>query len=115
VTVQERKVNEKVQGELSGEFIINRDLRQGDVLSADLFILILGKVIKETEVNKGGMIFNRIMQYFAYAHDVKLVARNSQNLEEAFQQLYKASEKAGLKVNEIKTKDMIKTRNKVRF
>lgn len=55
------------------------------------------------------------MQYFAYAHDVKLVARNSQNLEEAFQQLYKASEKAGLKVNEIKTKDIIKTRNKVRF
>lgn len=57
VTLQERKGNEKVQGELSGEFIINRDLRQGDVLSADLFILILGKVIKETEVNKGGMIF----------------------------------------------------------
>jgi hypothetical protein len=44
---------------------------------------------------------------------VNLVARSSRKLE-AFQQLEKASEKAGLKVNEIKMNYMLNTRNKIR-
>jgi hypothetical protein len=61
MTLQKMKGKVKVQGELSEEFVINRGLRQ-DVLSADMFILILEKVVRKIEVNKGGMIFNRTVQ-----------------------------------------------------
>jgi hypothetical protein len=56
----------------------------------------------ETEVNKGGMIFNRTLQYFAYAGDVNLVAGISRRSEQAFQRLQTAAEKAGLKINKKK-------------
>jgi hypothetical protein len=46
---------------------------------------------------------------------VNLVARNYQQLEEAFQELEEASEKTEFTVNEIKMKHMINTRNKVGF
>jgi hypothetical protein len=43
----------KLQGELSGEFMINRGLWQGDVSSADLFNLILEKVMRQMKIQKG--------------------------------------------------------------
>jgi ribosomal protein S4E len=55
------------------------------------------------------------LQYFAYVDVVNLVARKSRKLEEPFQLLQKASEKAGFKINKIKTKYMINTRNKGRY
>jgi hypothetical protein len=61
------------------------------------------------------MVFNRTLQYFAHADDVKLVTRHSKKLEDAFQQLEKASEKATLKINGTITKYMINARNKVRL
>jgi hypothetical protein len=48
--LQGTKWKVKVEAELSKEFMIDRDLNQRDVLSADLFNLILEKVIKETEI-----------------------------------------------------------------
>jgi hypothetical protein len=50
-TLEEMKEKVKVQGQLTGGFMINRGLKQ-DVLSADLFNLILEEVISEIEVNK---------------------------------------------------------------
>jgi hypothetical protein len=60
-------------------------LKQGDILSANLFNLIWEKVITETEINKCGWIFNRTLQYSAYADDVNLVAKTSHTIKEAFQ------------------------------
>jgi hypothetical protein len=94
--------------------MIDRSLRQGDVLSADSFNPILENVVRETEVNKRGTIFKRTLQCFAYADDVSLVATNSHKLE-AFQEPKKASEKDELKINKIKTRSMVNTRNKIRF
>lgn len=95
--------------------MIDRSLRQGDVLSADSFNLILENVVRETEVNKRGTIFKRTLQCFGYADDMSLVGTNSHKLEETFQELKKASEKDELKINKIKTRSMANTRNKVRF
>jgi hypothetical protein len=43
--------------------MINRGLRQGDALSTQLFNLILEKAIRNIEVNQGGSIYNRALQY----------------------------------------------------
>jgi hypothetical protein len=66
--------------------------------------MIFDEVISETEVNKVGTIFNRTLQYVAYADDVILATRSSQKLGTALhQQLEKVSEKVGLKINQVQT------------
>ena len=65
--------------------MVNPGLRQGDILSADLFNAAWETFTREIEGNKGGTIFDRPLQYFAHADDVNLVARNCRKLEEAFQ------------------------------
>jgi hypothetical protein len=63
----------------------NRGLRQG--LSTQLFNLILEKAIRNIEIDQGGSIYNRTLQYLAYADDVNLVSRNALMLSAAFKQL----------------------------
>jgi hypothetical protein len=53
----------------------------------------------EIEVNEGGTGFNTTLEYFAYTDNVIVIQKNSRKLEEAFQQLETALEKAGLKRN----------------
>jgi hypothetical protein len=77
--------------------------------------LILEKAIRNIEINQGGSIYNRTLQYLAYAGDVNLVSRSALMLSEAFKQLECESKNAGLTINESKTKYMINSRNKVRF
>jgi hypothetical protein len=77
----------KVQSNLTEEFVINRGLRQGDALSKQLFNLILEKAIRNILINHGGSIYNRTLQYLAYADDVNLVSRSALMPSEAFKQL----------------------------
>jgi hypothetical protein len=83
-----RKV--EVQSNLTEQFMINRGLRQG--LSTQLFNLILEKAIRNTEIDQGGSIYNRTLQYLAYADDVNLVSRSALMLSAAFKQLEAESE-----------------------
>jgi hypothetical protein len=75
-------------------YILNRGLRQGDPLSTQLFNLVLGKTIRNIEINQGGSIYNRTLQYLVYADDVKLVSRSALMLNEAFKQLEAESKNA---------------------
>jgi hypothetical protein len=93
----------------------NRELRQGDALSTQLFNVILEKAIRNIEINQGGSIYNRTLQYLAYADYVNLVSRSALLLNENFKQLEAESKNASLTINESKTKYMINSRNKVRF
>jgi hypothetical protein len=95
--------------------VINRGLRQGDALSTQLFNLILEKAIRNIEINQGGSVYNRTLQYLAYVDDVNLVSRSALALSEVFKRLEAESKNAGLTINESKTKYMINSRNKVRF
>jgi hypothetical protein len=95
--------------------MINSGLKQGYALSAQLFNLILEKVVRNIDINQGGSIYNRTMQYVAYADDVNLVSRSVLMLSEAFKQLEAESKNAGLTINESKTKYLINSKNKVRF
>jgi hypothetical protein len=95
--------------------MINRRLRQEAVLSAQLFNLILEKAIRNIEIYQGDSIYNRTLQYLAYADDVNLVSKSALMLSEAFKQLEAESKNVSLTINESKTKYMINSRNKVRF
>jgi hypothetical protein len=75
----------------------------------------LEKIMRSIEINRGGTLFNRTLQYLAYADNVNLISRNTRELSKAFIAMEAESKKAGLIINESKTKYMINTRNKVRF
>jgi hypothetical protein len=63
----------KIQGQLTETFGIERGLRQGDDLCTALFNIVLDKVIRNTETNSNGKIFNRMRQYMAYADDMLIL------------------------------------------
>jgi hypothetical protein len=75
----------------------------------------LEKIMTSIEINRGGTIFNRTLQYLAYAENVNLISQNTRELSKAFIAMEEELKKAGLIINESKTKYMINTRNKVRF
>jgi hypothetical protein len=73
--------------QLSKSFEVTHGVRQGDVLSATLFNLILHKAIQNIEVT--GTIVNKSKQILGYADDIVLVGRNITALWELFIELEK--------------------------
>jgi len=105
----------KVQNMMTEEFAINKGLRQGDALSAQLFNVVLEKVMRHIQNNKGGSIYTITLQILAYADDVNLIGRSTGWLNDAVVQIEEGANEVGLRINEEKTKCMISTRNKVHF
>jgi len=60
----------KVQNMMTEEFAINKGLRQLDALSTQLFNVVLEKVMRHIQINKGGSIYMRTLQILAYTDDV---------------------------------------------
>jgi hypothetical protein len=52
------------------------------------------------DINRGGTIFNRSLQYLAHADDVNLISRNTRELSKAFITMEAQLKKAGLIINE---------------
>jgi hypothetical protein len=113
MTLRETKAKVKIKSDMSGEFTIERRLRQGDVLLTQLFNITLEKIMRSVESTRGGTIFNRSLQYLAYTDDVNLISWNIREVSKAVIAVEAESKKAGLIINESKTKYMINTRNKV--
>lgn len=82
------KVN--VAGEVSRIFSIGRGVNQGDALSCTLFNLTLERIARTVDVNLGGTLLDR----------------SQEHLRESFGNFERESERAGLSVNEGKTKYM---------
>jgi len=100
---------------MTEEFAINKGLRQGYALSTQLFNVVLEKVMRHIQINKGGSIYTRTLQILAYADDVNLIGRSTGRLNDAVIQMEEGANEVGLRINEEKTKYEIITRNKVRF
>jgi len=105
----------KVQNMMTEECAINKGLRQGDALSTQLFNVVLGKVMRHIQIDKGESIYTRTLQILAYADDVNLIGRSTGRLNDAVVQMEEGANEVGMRINEEKTKYMINTRNKVRF
>jgi len=93
-----------VDGTISNHFVISRGVRQGDGLSATLFILVLHKALKTLE--QSNTILNRLTQICGYADDILVNARSLPALEALCFEITREAGRVGLVINPGKTKYM---------
>jgi hypothetical protein len=71
MTLRDTKCMVKIEGELTRDFAVNQELRQGDVLSTILFNIALEKVMRKVDVNNpGGTLLNRLSQNLASKENI---------------------------------------------
>lgn len=93
---------------------LNRGVKQGDTLSPKLFTLAVEDIFKQLEwSNKGININGKYLSNLRYADDVVITASSLEELIEMLEELNTASNKAGLKINETKTKVMFNGNGRV--
>lgn len=97
----------RIRNQLSNSFVTGEGLRQGDPLATLLFNIALESAIRRTEVARNGTIFQKSIQFLAYADDIDIVGRNLSSVKEAFQQLQDGAREIGLSINSSKTKYMV--------
>ena len=97
----------KVEGECSEYVEVKRGVRQGCVMSPDLFSLYGEFIMREAEdlggVKVGGQNINNIR----YADDTVLIADTEEGLQTLLQEVKEASERKGLSINVSKTECMV--------
>jgi hypothetical protein len=101
-----------IQGSTTDDFKVDRGLKQGNVISAILFNIVLEYVISRLTITPKGIIFNKMTEFIAYADDTVLLGRSVNYLKETLEELKQGAKKVGLEINQDKTKYMIMSRNK---
>lgn len=94
-----------VDGRCGHEFTLGNGVRQGDAQSATLFNLALQGALDQ--ITDNGTIIYKSRQICAYADDIVIIARSQNQLKETYAELHHGAKKAGLEVNEGKTKYMV--------
>ncbi|XP_063929931.1 uncharacterized protein LOC135142191 [Zophobas morio] len=85
-----------VKGKTSDSFNVKQGLRQGDPLSTTLFNLVLEGIIRKSDINRKGLLFNRSHQCLAYADDLILLVTNRKELERIIAKLMRQAEEVDL-------------------
>ena len=99
----------KVNGFLTNEILITRGVRQGDPLSALLYIIVaevLGNLIRTNKDIKGFTIKEIEQKILQYADDTQIVVTNDESIAEVFRQLKEYELATGAKVNIRKTEGL---------
>uniref|UniRef100_A0A8D8T7U9 Craniofacial development protein 2 n=1 Tax=Cacopsylla melanoneura TaxID=428564 RepID=A0A8D8T7U9_9HEMI len=104
MTMAKSKAKVKIDNILSDPLEINAGVKQGDSLSATLFIIALHKAVEE--IDQRGTIFIKSTQICAYADDIALISRSEHRLIEIYKELEEKGKTLGLVINEAKTKYM---------
>jgi hypothetical protein len=76
---------------------INLGVRQGDLLLATLFCLVIDTIMRKLDLR--GNISTRSKQICAYADDILIIASTKQALNRTFNKLTDEVEKLGLTIN----------------
>ena len=100
----------KINGFLSEEVSITRGVRQGDPLSALLYVIIaevLGNQIRSNNDIKGIVINDVEQKILQYADDTQIFLTNDTSITEVFRQLEYYEEATGAKVNIQKTEGLL--------
>ena len=99
MTLRNTTCGVKVQNMMTEEFTINKGLRQGDALSTQLFNVVLEKVMRHIQINKGRSIYTRTLQILVFADDVNLIGRSTRRLKGAAVQMEEGANEVGLRIN----------------
>jgi len=91
-----------VDGKISNPFVKSRGVRQGDDLSATLFILVFHKALKPPELSN--TILSRLTQILGYANDILTIARSIPAIEAMCAEISREAGRVGLVINPEKTK-----------
>lgn len=82
---------------------ILKGVKQGDILSAILFCVLLAAILYDIEGNYGYPIAGHQISNFGYADDLALIDDNFERLQEFINKFCETAEKAGLSINVSKT------------
>jgi hypothetical protein len=96
LTLIETRARVKINGDFTEEFIVECGVKQGDLLSATMFSLVIDTILKQMGLR--GNITTRLKQCTAYA-DAILLTRTKQSLIDTVQKLKEMSAQYGLIVN----------------
>ena len=102
----------RVDNDLSTFEKIRRGVRQGCVLSPDLFSLYSEEIMRKLEDKPGISIGGRIFNNLRYADDTVLIAENEFDLQILLNIVETESRKRGLELNCKKTETMVISRKK---
>ena len=101
----------RIDGEHSEETSIRRGVRQGCVLSPDLFNIYSENILREIEDINGISLGGHNINNLRYADDTVLIAESEQTLQNMLDTVVVASEKKGLALNISKTESMTISKN----
>ena len=107
----------KINGFLTDEIEITRGVRQGDPLSAQLYVIItevLGNQIRSNQNISGVTIRNIEQKIFQDADDMQIIVSNNSSINEAFKQLRLYEEATGGKINIGKSEGLLMGKSKNR-
>ena len=85
---------------------LQRGVRQGDVISPNLFTSTLESILRKTKLKGGINIDGEKLQMLAFADDIVLIAHNPQELESMLNEISQNCQKVGLSIHPDKTKWM---------
>ncbi|GFS15866.1 endonuclease-reverse transcriptase [Elysia marginata] len=100
----------RIENETSPFQIIMRGVRQGCVLSPDLFNLYSETILRNLDEYPGIRIGGRMINNLRYADDTVLIAENKEDLQKLIDIAATESKRMGLKLNSKKTEIMVISR-----
>ena len=95
---------------ITTDFQIKKGVRQGCVLSPNLFNLYTEKIFREVEEMKGIVIGGENMNNMRYADDTALITECTLDLQELVTAVNEKGKPYGMEMNVIKTKTMVVSR-----
>ena len=102
----------RLKNETSSYQNIKRGVRQGCVLSPDLFSLYIEYIMRSIKDKSGLQVGGHVINNIRYADDTVLIAENERDLQALLNIIVKESEEMGLSLNEKKTETMVVTRQR---
>ena len=100
----------RIKNEISEFIQIKRGVRQGCVLSPDLFSLYSENIMRHVKEMPGISIGGHNVNNLRYADDTVLIAEDEEHLQTLLDVIVKESEKLGLSLNSRKTETMVVSR-----